>query len=149
MAMKSSNRINLPRDAEGREIPLDTEVLYEKEGDELYVKRVEFDVSYGSWCFAVKKDSIALASLYRRPQDVYLVKPAPPDSWEKLLDDLKNAAKGGDNAECCYMRREGIEMGAQCPGCRLYETEDDFTECSHLAYADIAARIRKLAAKEG
>lgn len=69
--------------------------------------------------------------------------------WEKLLEDLDNAAKGGDNAECCYMRREGIETGAQCPGCRLYETEDDFTECSYLAYGDIAARIRKLAAKEG
>lgn len=25
---------------------------------------------------------------------------------------------------------------------------DDFTECSYIAYADIAARIRKLAAKE-
>ncbi len=140
--MKSSNRINLPRDAEGREIPLDTEVLYEKEGDELRVKRVEFDVFDGSWCFAAKKDSIALASLYRRPQDVYLVKPAPPGSWEKLLDDLDNASKGGDNAECLYMRRDGMEV--QCPGCRLEDAESDDIECSYLAYADIATRIRKL-----
>lgn len=80
--------IELPKDAEGREIPLGTKVLYEKEGDELRVKRVEFDVFDGSWCFAVKKDSLTLATIYRRPQDVYLVKPAPPDSWEKLEEDL-------------------------------------------------------------
>ena len=41
-----------------------------------------------------------------------------------------------------------IEVGEQCSGCRLYETKDDFTECSYIAYGDIAARIRKLAAKE-
>lgn len=66
-----TTQINLPRDAEGREIPLDTKVLYEKEGDELRVKRVEFDVFDGSWCFAVKKDSLTLATIYRRPQDVH------------------------------------------------------------------------------
>ena len=146
--MWSNGKITLPKDAEGREIPLNTKVLYEKEGDELRVKRVEFDVLYGSWCFAVKKDSLTLATIYRRPQDVHLVKPAPHDNWEKLLEDLDNAARGGDNAECCYMRREVIETGEQCPGCRLYETEDDFTECSHLAYGDIAARIRKLRGEE-
>ena len=142
--MGSNGKIALPKDAEGREIPLDTRVLYEKEGDELRVKRIEFDVFSGSWCFAVQKDSIALATIYRRPQDVYLEKPAPPDSWEKLLDDLDNAAKGGDNAECLYMRRENIEVGEQCSGCRLYNADDVFSDCSCLAYGDIAARIRKL-----
>ena len=136
--------VELPKDADGREIPLDTKVLYEKEGDELRVKRVEFDVFDGSWCFAVKKDSLTLATIYRRQQDVYLVKPAPPDSWEKLLEDLDNAAKGGDNAECLYMRREDIEVGEQCSGCRLYNADDVFSDCSLLAYADIADRIRKL-----
>ena len=47
------------------------------------------------------------------------------------------------------MRREGIEVGTQCHGCRLYEQgEDNFIECSYLAYADIAARIRKLRGEE-
>lgn len=139
--MGSNGKIALLKDAEGREIPLDTRVLYEKEGDELRVKRIEFDVVSGSWCFAVQKDSIALATIYRRPQDVYLEKPAPPDSWEKLLEDLDNASKGGDNAECLYMRRDGIE--SQCTGCKLCIDESDL-ECAYLAYADIAARIRKL-----
>ena len=35
--------IELPKDAEGREIPLDTTVLFDKDGEELCVKRIEFD----------------------------------------------------------------------------------------------------------
>lgn len=62
-----------------------------------------------------------------------------PDSWDKLLDDLDNASKGVDNAECCYTHREHIKIDEQCHGCRLYSPE-----CSYLAYADIADRIRKL-----
>ena len=142
--MGSNWKIALPKDAEGREIPLDTEVLYDERGDKLLIKRIEFDAFKKEWRLAVRKDSTAIANLYRSPQRVYLEKPATRDSWENLLEDLNNAAKGGDNAECCYIRREGIETGEQCSGCRLYETEDDFTECSYLAYADIAARIRKL-----
>ena len=38
-----TNQITLPRDAEGSEIPLDTKVLYGKDGNELRVKCVEFD----------------------------------------------------------------------------------------------------------
>ena len=139
--MGSNGKIALPKDAEGREIPLNTTALYDKEGNELCLKRIEFDPFNGLWRFAVRKCSPALANIYCSPQDVYLVKPAPPDSWEKLLEDLDNASKGGDNAECLYMRREGIEP--QCPECRLCVDESGL-ECDHLAYADIAARIRKL-----
>ena len=54
---------------------------------------------------------------------------------------MDNASKGGDNAECLYMRRDGIEL--PCQECRLGVDESDL-ECAYLAYADIAARIRKL-----
>lgn len=139
--MGSNWKIALPKNGEGCEIPLNTTALYDKEGNEWRVEHVEYNPHDHGWRFLVSKDKYR-GFLYARY--VYLEKPVPSDSWEKLLEDLDNAAKGGDNAECCYMRREGIEMGTQCPGCRLYETEDDFTECSYLAYADIAARIRKL-----
>ena len=134
--------IELPRDAAGREIPLDTETLYDKEGKRREVDWYKFYPDKDMWA-VVFEDSCAHFS----PKSLSLT---PPDTLEKLLDDLDNAAKGGDNAECCYMRRDGIEVGTQCPGCRLYEQgKDKFNECSHLAYADIAARIRKLAVKEG
>ena len=129
--------IELPKDAEGRTISLSTKAIYEKDGNELDVRHFEFSPFSGKWSIAALKDGKTLA--YRSPQNIYLKKPLPPDNWEKLLDDLDNASKGVDNAECCYTHREHIEIDEQCHGCRLYSPE-----CAYLAYADIAARIRKL-----
>lgn len=137
--------IELPKDAEGREIPLDTRKIFDKEGNEWYVIRVEYSPRSHEWRFAVSKDG---SSRFFYEGYAHLEKPATSDSWEKLLDDLDNAAKGGDNAECLYMRREDIEVGEQCSGCRLYNADDVFSDCSLLAYADIAARIRKLRGEE-
>ena len=132
-----SNQITLPRDAAGREIPLDTTVLYDGDGNVKEVQAFDYSPVESMWRVLLLDDSILFFM-----SDMYLT---PTDSWEKLLEDLDNAAKGGDNAECCYMRMEDIEVGEQCHGCRLYEQgKDKFNECSYLAYADIAARIRKL-----
>ena len=132
-----SNQITLPRDAAGREIPLDTTVLYDGDGNVKEVQAFDYSPVESMWRVLLLDDFILFFT-----SDMYLT---PTDSWEKLLEDLDNAAKGGDNAECCYMRIEDIEVGEQCHGCRLYEQgKDKFNECSYLAYADIAARIRKL-----
>lgn len=131
-----ATKINLPRDAEGREIPLNTTALYDKNGSRREVDLFMFYPDKDRWD-VVFGDSYAHFS----PHNLSLT---TPDSWEKLLADLDNAAKGGDNAECLYMRREEIEEGEQCSGCRLYNADDVFSDCSLLAYADIAARIRKL-----
>lgn len=141
--MGSDVKITLPRDAEGREIPLDTKVLYDADGNELRVKCVEFDPFDENWRFILKADSSIWFDA-RYPRYSYLEKPTPLDSWEKLLEDLDNASKGGDNAECCYARRESVEVGSQCYGCRLFKNDDDSPECSYLVFADIAARIRRL-----
>ena len=138
--MGSNWEINLPKDAEGRKIPLNTTALYDKDGSRREVDLFMFYPDKDKWD-VVFEDSYAHFS----PRNLSLT---PPDSWEKLLEDLDNAAKGGDNAECCYMRREGIEVGTQCHGCRLYNADDVFSDCSLLAYADIAARIRKLRGEE-
>lgn len=129
--------VELPKDAEGKEIPLDTTVLYDKNDKEIVVSRYQYypRVGYGYW------NILSVRNKYYRADEVYLTR---PDTLEKLLDDLDNAAKGGDNAECLYMRREDIEVGEQCSGCRLYNADDVFSDCSYLAYADIADRIRKL-----
>lgn len=126
--------VELPKDAEGREIPLDTTVLYDKNDKEVVVSRYQYypRVGYGYWNIKSVRNE------YYRVDEVYLT---PPDTLEKLLDDLDNAAKGGDNAECLYMRRDCIE--SQCSECRLCVDGSDI-ECAYLAYADIAERIRKL-----
>lgn len=131
-----TTQITLPRDAEGREIPLDTAVLYDANGDKREVQAFEFSVIDGMWRVQFLGNFIFFYT-----NDMRLT---PPDSWEKLLEDLDNASKGGDNAECCYARMESVEVGSRCYGCSLFKNDDVSPECSYLAYADIAARIRKL-----
>lgn len=133
--------IELPRDAAGREIPLDTTVLYDGNGNAKEVQAFDYSPVESVWRVLLLGDFILFLT-----SDMHLT---PQDSWEKLLEDLDNAAKGGDNAECLYSRREGVAAGSQCYGCKLYNSDYASSECEYLAYADIAARIRKLAAKDG
>ena len=131
-----SNQITLPRDAAGREIPLDTTVLYDGDGNVKEVQAFDYSPVESMWRVLLLDDFILFFT-----SDMYLT---PPDRWEKLLEDLDNAAKGGDNAECLYSRREGVAAGSQCYGCKLYNQDYGSSECEYLAYGDIAARIRKL-----
>ena len=125
-------------DAEGNEIPLDVEFLYGANGES--VKPYSFTFRrYDGFCWEMHL--VGAPNLVYDPKNFYLT---PPDSWEKLLEDLDHASKGGDVAECCYARRESVEVGSQCYGCSLFKNDDVSPECSYLAYADIAARIRKL-----
>lgn len=130
--------ITLPRDAEGREIPLDTMVLYDKDNKEHRVLNYIFNTDTGNWIADFETE---ITSELHATEGFSLM---PPDSWEKLLEDLDNAVKGGDNAECLYSRREGVKAGSQCYGCKLYHSDYGSPECEYLAYGDIADRIRKL-----
>lgn len=128
--------VELPKDAEGCEIPLDTTVLFDKDGKELCVKRIEFDPFGKEWSFAVRIDSVSRLVVYRRPCVVYLEKPAPPDSWEKLLEDLDEAASNMCCASCTYFG----EDDADCDTCTI----GDISSCDSAAMSDVASRIRKL-----
>lgn len=126
--------VELPKDAEGREIPLDTTVLFDKDGEELCVKRIEFDPFKKEWDLAVRKDLPSRLIVYRRPCVVYLEKPAPPDSWEKLEEDLDRCIK--EDCLCPYNPSE------ECSRCVLpIETEN---HCNSIALKEIKERIRKL-----
>lgn len=133
-----ATQTTLPRDAEGKEIPLDTEVLYDEKGNERKVYNYMFYPKSLAWIVNIEtKDK----PIYYAPTSLRLT---PPDSWDKLLDDLDNATKGGDNAECLYSRRESVEVGSQCYGCKLYNSNCGSDECEYLAYGNIADRIRNL-----
>lgn len=51
-----TTQITLPRDAEGREIPLDTRKVFDDEGNEWRVVRIEYNPRAHEWRFAVSKD---------------------------------------------------------------------------------------------
>lgn len=124
--------VELPKDAEGREIPLDTMTLYTKDGaprdiaNFVYYPRCA--ITEREWTVAFMDASEGFVS------QMYLT---PPDSWEKLEEDLSEAGDARYYEACAYFHRDKDEDGCiSCPG-----GEDG---CARIAMRDILARIRKL-----
>lgn len=123
--------IELPKDAEGREIPLDTKVLYNRYGDvyevACYVYAVRQTISRRIW------DAKMLNGTIRYTTSLYLT---PPDSWEKLEEDLGRGADALNYEACAYFGKSACD----CSSC----VADKGETCERVAMRDIADRIRKL-----
>lgn len=80
--------IELPKDAEGREIPLDTKVLYDLCGTKVSVKEFLFRTLVESqkteWTIEAQYEGNLYYNSFR-PKDMHITQ---PDSWKKLLEDL-------------------------------------------------------------
>ena len=128
--------IELPKDAEGREIPLDTKVLYDKDGERIDVLRYQYYPVVGSGYWNIK----SVRNKFYQADKVYL---ATPDSWEKLLEDLKNTAEKASSsvyiAPCCAWFSGGDRRCDDCPA-----NESPGVSCNVQLVNDISARIRKL-----
>lgn len=127
--------IELPKDAEGREIPLDTKLLYDKEGNPKEVSIFAYTPrSYSSgW-------SVVLAGGFERfASAMFLNPPEPPDSWEKLEDDLRRGADAESYSMCKYANGEEF----LCSKCRFLRGEGCCARVNE-SFADILDRIRKL-----
>lgn len=121
--------VELPKDADGREIPLDTEVLYDKEGKRKEVDWYAYYPDKDMWD-VVFEDSLIRFS----PSNFSLTQ---PDSWEKLLEDLDAAGDARHQGVCDYFNRDKDEYCCKsCPGGK--------DGCTLIAIRDIADRIRKL-----
>lgn len=123
--------IELPKDAEGREIPLDTKVLYDRHGDvyevACYVYAVRQTISRRIW------DAKMLDGTIRYTPSLYLT---PPDSWEKLEEDLGRGADALNYEACAYFGKSACD----CSSC----IADKGETCEGVVMHDIADRIRKL-----
>lgn len=123
--------IELPKDAEGREIPLDVELLYNANGEAVKPCSFTFRRYDG---FGWEMHLVGAPNLVYDPKSFYLTQ---PDSWEKLLEDLDEAGDARYQEACAYFHRDKDEDGCtSCPG-----GEDG---CTRIAMRDIADRIRKL-----
>lgn len=121
--------IELPKDAEGREIPLDVDALYSKDG----IRTPIFAWKYlhprkRKWTVQFLFDD---ADCIYYPEDYYLT---PPDTWEKLEEDLDRCIKA--DSLCAYSPSE------ECSTCVL--PRDSQCHCDSFALEAIKERIRKL-----
>lgn len=128
--------IELPRDAEGREIPLDTKVLYNRYGFKNFVKSFMYVVSTSA-CDGTWRVKFTIGTSLFAVGDMYL---AEPDSWEKLDEDLHAVEVCGDSPDledpaCAYAHN----IGKKCAECKLYAGDCTVNMCK-----DIVSRIHKL-----
>lgn len=116
--------IEMPKDATGREIPLDTKCLYTCGGEKQDVLGFTYYRKEEKW--EIETDSLIVNSIY-----LYI---KPPDSWEKLEEDLDKCVAEG--TACTYFSKDGT-----CQSCSLSNIT---TGCSPKVIEDIVSRIRKL-----
>ena len=129
--------VELPKDAEGREIPLDTDALYDKNGERLTIYAWEYmpKLKHSKWRVLFLFDE---SDVKYYPDDYYIT---PPDSLEKLLDDLDRFVENKDSfysTACAYMNK-GV---ATCNDCRLHG--HNTSSCTDEMFKDVVSRIRKL-----
>lgn len=117
--------IELPKDASGACVRLNTTTMYREDGTQFHVSDLFFEVKPYKWFARNGSECIEVGKLYL----------TPPDSWKKLLKDLDRSA--GDNvifARCTYF--ETYDCTKCCHFCR--------GDCAKAMLKDIADRIRKL-----
>ena len=91
--------IPAPRDADGLEIPLDVDALYDKNGNRVAVSRWNYTRGRNnSWTFNLLFE---YPDVPHYPQDYHLSK---PDSWESLEEDARKAPRD-------YIEGRGITAG--------------------------------------
>lgn len=118
--------VELPKDAEGREIPLDTECLYSHGGEKQDVLSFTYYRKNDRW--EIETDTQFINSIH-----FYIT---PPDSWEKLEEDLGRGADMLNYEACAYFGKSACA----CSSC----IADKGGTCERAVMRDIASRIRKL-----
>lgn len=126
--------IELPKDAEGREISLDTVVLFDSCGKPINIRRWVYTTDFNpkdSWVNswrAINEDFYDFD-----PELLYLNQ---PDSWEKLEEDLSSCSISKRYTPCAYFNKSGND----CEKCLA----DPNKECVVQMTKHIALRIHKL-----
>lgn len=124
--------VELPKDAEGREIPLDTVVLFNARGDAFNIVRWIYTTDFETWSESNTWRAIEESHRAFDPEAMYLT---PPDSLEKLGEDLDRCIAKSDI--CWYYSPSG-----QCSDCAISDNET--RGCTSIALGDIKERIRRL-----
>lgn len=97
-----------------------------------------YDQGNHGWGFAVSEDGSS-GSGFICAKYAYLEKPAPPDSWEKLEEDVQKVAETDDT--CAYFDKQG----KYCDGCPAADIPD---LCLVVVLRDVVRRAKALAGRD-
>lgn len=138
-----ATQITLPKDAEGKEVPLDTELLYDEYGNQRRIMKFIYhhDCETGAEEWTVEYDN----GVERFVSVMYLTQ---PDSWKKLEEDLGRVIERIErnyafcSMACTYTNRD---ENAACNDCKFYNSRG---RCLDQMIVDIASRIHNLRNKD-
>lgn len=130
-----ANQITLPKDAEDKEVSLDTELLYDEYGNQHNIVKFIYhhDCETGVRGWTVEYDN----GIERFVSIMYLTQ---PDSWKKLENDLDKCIS--NNNLCYYCSKSGM-----CCDCTIDSSSIDY-RCDSFVFNSIKERIHKLRSKE-
>lgn len=127
--------IELPKDAEGREISLDTKTLYDDNGAlRKVIKFIVYPYKNVGWNVCLEN---GFDDEMYDPNFLHLT---PPESWERLEEDLRRASER--NAVTSYCRY--FNTTNRCVNCSIHNDDGCCTHKDERAFGDILDRIRKL-----
>lgn len=116
--------VPVPKDADGKVVPLDVRVLYTDGGERVTVEEIVFT---GCWryvkCFETTRLRLSRFHL-------------EPDSWERLEEDVQRVAEFDDT--CGYFGH----ANKPCDGCPAFATSE---LCLVAALRDVLRRAKALA----
>ena len=124
-----------PVDADGEVVPLDTEVLYREDGGKC-------KVAYWAY-YPNEKDSWTAVSDVMGTKRACIPKTlhlTPPDSWEKLEEDV--ARIGSSDYPCDYFNHP--DCGMPCGSCPAHTDAED---CTAGLARDVLRRAKALAGR--
>lgn len=135
--------IEPPKDAKGREIPLDTTSIFGVNGKAYNIVRWEYITGFDEGSQTVHEwYGITEFLSVLEPEKLLLT---PPDSWEKLEEDLDRAVESDNSDEsdfesmaCAYMNHSG-DMCGDCKFRSKY-----VRNCTNQMLEDVVSRIREL-----
>lgn len=124
-----------PRDANGKDIPLDTEILYTTNGQVFHVCQFRYSAIVNRW-FAYGHYEHQ-RKLWTDSTSCFLL--TPPDRWEKLEEDALKSS-------CTYfgMSRDKSACCSACP----YGQETTGRGCGKNMRLDLIERAKRLAGIE-
>lgn len=121
--------IELPRDANGQIITLDTTMMYRYDRSQFHVTDFFYEAKPNRWFARNGSMCVETSRLYL---DAF-----EKDSLEKLADDLGRTVNNPGEVVCTYLNRERRD----CEGCKFENSE---FSCAIAFVQDIAARVRNL-----